>query len=421
MADCEMVTDPQQVRGNILLQELSELSTLNRTKENVGRLEILLTDYLVCIVRASTESLLMQSPLPDDGVLGRGAWLALQSNQGDRDDIDWLVGTHPGSVIWSTLFSLGLVHEKARENFLSAALAGYRTSASVGNFLGVGHRSKWHVTGTAGTFAAASTASVSLGYPDAVHQNALQLAGANFGGSALAPRERDGASGFNRSAATTLGTTAAMAAIAGAVAVENLWEGPLGILTIFSASDFPSDAKLTVDGVSTTALRLFPVTGFAQSAVLAAALLAQRNSGRLEELEIRVGEGALAWLDGSRGGFWWDVKAAVAAAWVSKDPTNLPPTNEYLDRVRVSGAQLPFGAASVSIRTSSGHDGETISSPPGMDFNDSREVQWRMAKWNAMVGDRFSEVAEVSKALIGGVSTPELWDRIEKLLRNQYN
>ena len=407
--------------GNLLLQNLSELSTLIRSNESNGRLEILLTDFLVCLVSASQNRSNVKSPLYNDGILGRGAWMALQSNCEDRDDLDWSVGTHPGSVIWSTIISICLLHEKARQNFLPSALSGYRTSASMGNFLGVDHRSKWHVTGTAGAFAAASAASVSLGYSKEVHLRALQLAGANIGGSALAPREREGASAFNRSAATTLGITAAMSAKSGAIAVENLWDGPFGIMSTFSVSEFPLVATGIVDGVSTTSLRLFPVTGFAQSAVLATALLAKRNFDHLEELDIDLATGATSLLDGSRGGFWWDVRAAVSAAWASKDPTNLYPNDEFLDRINLNVAELPFGAARISIRTSSGNDSETIYSPPGNDFNNPQEAMWREIKWQEMAGERFSEIEEVSRSLIGGVNTLELWERVRGLVEKQDN
>ena len=408
-----------QPLGNLLLQDLSELSTLIRSNESISHLEILLTDFLVCLVSASQKRSAAKAPLYDDGVLGRGAWMALQSNNEDRDDLDWSVGTHPGSVIWATIISICLLHEKARENFLSSALSGYRTSASIGNFLGVDHRSKWHVTGTAGTFAAASAASVSLGYSKEVHLRALQLAGANIGGSALAPRERTGASAFNRSAATTLGITAAMAASVGAIAVENIWESPYGILNTFSASEFPLGATLIVDGVSTTSLRLFPVTGFAQSAVLATALLAERNFDHLEELNIDLAAGATPLLDGSRGGFWWDVRAAVSAAWASKDPTNLYPNDDFLDRIFLVAAELPIGAARISIRTASGNDSETIYSPPGNNFNDPIEANWREIKWREMVGERFLEIEEVSMSLVGGVNTVELWERVRALVAMQ--
>ena len=409
----------KQPPGNLLLQELSELATLIRSNESINRLEILLSDYLVCMVSASESKSGAISPLNDDGILGRGAWMALQSNCGDRDDLDWSVGTHPGSVIWSTIISICLLREKARNNFLLSAQAGYRTSASMGNFLGVDHRSKWHVTGTAGSFAAASAASVSFNYSQEVHQRALQLAGANIGGSALAPREREGASAFNRSAATTLGITAAMAARAGAIAVENLWEGPYGILRNFSVSESPLGAALIADGVSTASLRLFPVTGFAQSSVLATARLAERNFDHLEALNIDLAGSAISLLDGSRGGFWWDVRAAVSAAWASKDPTNLYPNDEFLDRISLTAAELPLGAVRISIKTSSGNDSETIYSPPGNEFNNPQETKWREIKWRAMAGERLSEIVEVSRALIGGQNTMELWERVRGLVAKQ--
>ena len=115
------MADIGEARGNILIRELSDLSTLDRTNESLKRLEILLIDYLVCTVNASNNLRAESSILSDDGVIGKGAWFALQSSEGDRDDIDWTVGTHPGSVVWSTVFSICLLHENPRENFNAPA------------------------------------------------------------------------------------------------------------------------------------------------------------------------------------------------------------------------------------------------------------------------------------------------------------
>jgi len=418
MAVCEKVTEARLTPGNILIQELSDFSTLDRTNGSLQRLEILLIDYLACTVSAIKKSGSISSRLSDDGIIGKGAWLALKSSVGDRDDIDWTVGTHPGSVIWSTVFSVALLHEKARDNFVEAALIGYRTTASIARFLGVDHRSKWHVTGTAGAFAAASAASVAFGYSDAQHERALRLAGANIGASTLAPRDRNGAASFNRSAATILGTTAAMASFDGAIAVENLWDGPNGLLAMFSASDIPADPKLTVDGVSTTSLRLFPISGFAQSAVLATTLLAGRNSSELESIDVHVSEDSFNWLDGTRGDFWWDVKAAVSAAWLSKNPTNLLPSGRYSDRINVIPSRLPVGAARVAVRTSTGSEVMTISNPPGNNFDDPNEVEWMNAKWKALLGEQLAEVLDISKTLVAGFDSPELWHHVKRLLEN---
>lgn len=417
-AVCEKVTFVRQTRGNILFQELTDLSTLNRTNATLQRLEVLLIDYLACTVGAIKNRGSIFSRLSGDGIIGKGAWLALRSSEGDRDDIDWTVGTHPGSVIWSTVFSVSLQDERSRGNFVEAALAGYRTSASMARFFGVEHRSQWHVTGTAGVFAAASAASVASGYSDAQHGRALRLAGANIGASTLAPRERNGAASFNRSAATTLGTTAAMASFDGAIAVENLWDGPNGLLAIFSASQIPEDSKLTVDGVSTTSLRLFPISGFAQSAVLATTLLARRNAAELESIDVHVPEDSFSWLDGSRADFWWDVKAAVAAAWFSEDPTNLHPTDIYLDRINVIPSILPVGAARVTVRTSTDSEVATIASPPGVNFEDSNEIEWMNTKWDALLGSHLAEVRDISSELMTGFDSTQLWDHVKRLLEN---
>lgn len=418
MAVCEKVTGVRQARGNVIIRELTDLSTLSRTDESFQRLEILLIDYLACTLGAIKKRGSMSSRLFDDGIIGKGAWLALRSSEGDRDDIDWTVGTHPGSVIWSTVFSVGLHNERSRENFVEAALAGYRTGASIARFLGVEHRSKWHVTGTAGAFAAASAASVASGYSDAQHERALRLAGANIGASPVAPRERNGAASFNRSAAATLGTTAAMASFEGAIAVENLWDGPNGLLAMFSTSQIPDDPNLTVDGVSTTSLRLFPISGFAQSAVLATTLLAGRNPSELESIEVHIPEEAFSWLDGTRGDFWWDVKAAVAAAWFSKNPTILHPTDLLLDRIKIIPSRLPVGAAQVSVRSSTDSDVATISNPPGINFDDPSEMEWMNTKWKALLGDQLAEVLDISKDLMTSSESPELWRYLKSLLEN---
>lgn len=220
--------------GDQLIRELTDPSTLVQTSRALSRLEVLLTDYLSCLVSARRCAPRKVSLLANDGVIGLGAWLALRSSSEDRDDIDWSVGTHPGSVIWSTIFAIAVLRREARENFLDAALSGYRSSASIANFLGSDHRAMWHVTATAGTFGATSVAALALGLSADEHQRALHLAGANIGGSGQAPREREGAAAFNRAAATSLGITASMAAHDGARAIDDLWSGSRGVLELFS-------------------------------------------------------------------------------------------------------------------------------------------------------------------------------------------
>ena len=76
-----------------LFDRLSDLQTISQSEELNARLEILLTDFLVC-ARAGSSSADIESI---------GARLAISSNYHDADDIDWSVMTHPGSIMWAAL------------------------------------------------------------------------------------------------------------------------------------------------------------------------------------------------------------------------------------------------------------------------------------------------------------------------------
>ncbi|MBC7464074.1 MAG: MmgE/PrpD family protein [Actinobacteria bacterium] len=404
-----------------ILEELTDLSTLVSTPESLIRLNVLLTDYLACLVGSVNSGHEMKNVLVDEGLIGKCSWLALAVNGNDQDDIDWTVGAHPGSIVWSIAVGLSMKDEIKRENFILAALAGYRTFATVAGVLGASHRSKWHITATAGAFASATTSAVLLGYSPDEHLRALHLAGANIGGTVLAPRDRSGAGGFNRAAAAGLGLTATLAVRSGAQHVIELWDGPLGVLELFdSAGDFSKRDSLS-DGVSTTSLRLFPVTGFAQAAVLAAANLSLRSIGELRRLDLGVSGGAISFLDGTRGGDWWDARSAVASAWVSKDPTELLRTKDFeaLRRlVHLSSIEIPIGGASLIATTDAGEDREVISAAPGRNFKDPVEGHWRNAKWRRLAGKKAEAVKEISTNLVMDKSAEPMWRSLQEILHH---
>lgn len=408
-------------RPSLVLEGLTDLSTLSHTPELLTRLDVLLTDYLACIIGSLNSGHDSRNVLVEDGVIGRSAWLALAANGNDQDDIDWTVGVHPGSIVWSVALAVAQKHESYRDNFLAATLAGYRTFATVATVLGASHRARWHITATAGAFASATTAAVLLGYSQEEHLRALHLAGANIGGSILAPRDRSGAGGFNRASATGLGLTATLAARSGAQNVVDLWDGPSSVLELYdSAGNFSEDIVLA-DGASTTSLRLFPVTGFAQAAVLAAAILAKRTTGELRRLDLGVSGGAISFLDGMRGGEWWDARSAVARAWSSQDPTNLLQGDDFLkikNTVHVSAIEIPIGGACVIATTDTGEEREVITSAPGRNFNDPLESLWRRAKWDRLAGDQLDIAKEVSINLVMGNNSAEIWNKAEEILQS---
>lgn len=411
----------QSHRPSLVLEGLTDISTLSHTPELITRLDVLLTDYLTCIIGSLSSGHDSRNVLAEDGVIGRSAWLAQTANGNDQDDIDWTVGVHPGSIVWSVALALAQKHAGHRDNFLAATLAGYRTFATVATVLGASHRAKWHITATAGAFASATTAAVLLGYSPDEHLRALHLAGANIGGSILAPRDRSGAGGFNRASATGLGLTATLGVRSGAQNVVDLWEGPSGVLELYEgAGKFSADANLA-DGVSTTSLRLFPVTGFAQAAVLAAANLAKRTTGELRRLDLGVSGGAILFLDGTRGGEWWDARSAVARAWSSQDPTNLVQSDDFLkilNTVHLSSIEIPIGGACVIATTDAGEEREVITSAPGRNFSDPLETLWRKAKWDRLAGDQLDIAREVSMNLVMGDISAEVWNKAGKILQS---
>jgi hypothetical protein len=389
--------------GDQLLERLSQVVPI---PAKLDRLELLLNDYLACLVDGNTPN---THSLADDGVIGFGAYLALQSSSKDRDDVDWSLGSHLGSVIWSTIFALALKNPELRENAVSAALSGYRTGASVTTFFGVFHRSKWHVTATAGSVAAASAASVMLGLSPSVHQNALRLAISNTGGSGKAPREREGAAGFNRAAATTLGI---VAALSDARSIDELWDGPGGLLELYSIT---GGEVIVVDGLSTSGIRPFPTNGFSQSAVLATARLSARSKGQLHSIEVHIAKGVAPLLDGSRGGTWWDIRFAVACAWKSSDPTVLIAAPDIEKLVKVVPTDVPIGGAIVIVNTSMGDDKIIQLSPPGITLELPEERAWAEAKWAAMAGTKVTEIAAMSREFIVGSTNQPMWQFLESL------
>ena len=136
-----------------LTRELCDFSTLDTSPVILARLEVLLADFMICVASANRLNTKV-SFLKDDGAIGLATRLASQSAFEDKDDLDWSAVNHPGSVVFAASFAMALNFEQARSNFVRSALAGMRASASAAHFFGPGHRKRWHITATAGTFGA---------------------------------------------------------------------------------------------------------------------------------------------------------------------------------------------------------------------------------------------------------------------------
>ena len=367
-----------------LFNRLSDLQTISQSEELNARLEILLTDFLVC-ARAGSSSADIESV---------GARLAISSNYHDADDIDWSVMTHPGSIIWAALIDSLIRLPENSKSFRVSAYAGYRTSATSAQFFGASHRKNWHVTTTAGTLAATSAVCAYRNLSASMHISALENAAANMGGIAVADR-RTGAAIFNRAAATTLGL---LAASSDQPSAQNIWEGERGLRNLFSIA---GENTQTYDGISTASLRLFPYSGFIQSQNLAITQLAQRLSGDLISIELGIHPVTMELLNGSVGGSYWDYKHGAASAWQVKDVTQcIEAKNDVLDKISSKAIEIPISGAEVTITTSHGSDTMRIEIASGNDFDSAQEKQWREAKWQRLVGKDYLEAESFAKLLL---------------------
>ena len=368
---------------NQFLDSLSSEAT--QTAELDQRLEVLLTDYLVA-ARAGKKLAQTQHI---------GANLAMNSSADDADDIDWSVITHPGSIIWSALLHQIFAFPESAKRFKSGAYAAYQTSASVAGFFGASHRAKWHVTTTAGTFAAATASNVLRQATPEQSLSSLLHVAANMGGIAVADR-RTGAAIFNRGAAVTLGVLASEAALSGIPHATNIWDGDRGLVALFALTNDSKSATIR-DGISTAGLRLFPCNGFLQSAYMAITDCKVKLGGELLSMRVGLTEAMVPFLDGSVGGEYWSARHAAAKAWDSVD------INRTLALTEVVGGEIPLGGAEVEIKTSDGEMKILVERAPGAELFAENEKQWRREKHQRLIGQAESAQAEeLAQQLLAG-------------------
>lgn len=401
-----------------LVTELCDLSTVDSSPEILKRLEVLLADFIICV--ASANSLNKRgSLLKDDGLIGLATRLASQSAYEDRDDLDWSAINHPGSVVFAASFATAITFSDYRKNFLVSTLAGMRTSASMAHFFGPGHRKRWHITATAGTFGAVSATAAGIGLDPGPSLRAFHLAGTNMGGIGQVSRELQGTPRFNRAAAAALGTAAALGAYEEIPAIANLWEGDRGLLEVFDLAGTITHGSLIKDGISTVLVRSFPATGFIHAALLGAANIARDHQSPLKNLTVTVNSGVFPILNDPAKERWWNLQLNCAAAWASQDPMQLAPAPAIEPLVTAQGGDVPLGCALIVAETEKGTFELFVEKAPGLELFDEQEVTWREQKWTSMVGQSAQSVKELVHQLVSDTCNEKTWQRIELLLRGE--
>ena len=389
------------VSGNSDRQLFSTFVGLAQTEPSPGdngRASLLIADALACCLAGGVPS----PAFVDDGVSGVAALLALRMSARDLDDVDWASLHHPGSVVLPVVLALTGHRHRPAESVVRAVCSGYRVAATMADLLGVEHRRRWHVTATAGAIGAASASSVLLGATAKQHADALALAAANLGGIGQAPLERLGAASFNRAAAACLGLLSARAAIAGAQPTTATLTGPRGLLALTSPNNSMADDVGPVpirEGLRDSDFRLYPVTGFAHSAVLATTSVRARATAPLVSLEVTTTPAAAELADGSTGGDWWNLPLAVARAWELGDPFAVDDAaagSATIGKVMVTSSPLGSGEARVVAITGDGSLDSGVVSAPRID--DERSVLLQR-KWTDVLGQDPEHILDAARTV----------------------
>jgi len=353
--------------GDDFLAKLA--APLNET--NTDRISVLFRDFVVCAISGARKYRDLNSlgTNPHEMAIGLG----LCSSADDLDDVDWTVLTHPGSIIWPVAVALGRSEKTELNKIFQAAAHGYSTGASMAAMMGIAHRSKQHLTSTAGAFAATSTAAFILKLSESQHVAALKMTAANIGGSSQAGFERAGATQFNRVSAITLGITSAKSAKINAPHVDDIWNGPFGLIEFNGVEARTFELK---DGISTASIRLFPMTGFGHSALGAAINIAPKITSEILAIDIYLPSGITKLMDGSRGGKWWNPISGISAYFNSRNPFELDDDSKYLNLTKLHFEDLPTGAGKIQVKTKDGIFEETCLIPPGKKFDSLISKKW---------------------------------------------
>lgn len=350
--------------------------------------QLLLADFLSCVSGGAAGQV---TSWRKDGTAGVAAILSARSHARDQDDLHWGGGVHPGSVIWPVVLAVGAETSAPGELISSSARCGYQAMVVMAGLLGPHHAAQFHATATCGALGAALTAAQLLQLSTQQTDWACAHAIAVAGGVGQAVLERSMTTRFHRVAAAVTGIQAARLAQTGVSSSEQVLEGPRGVLALLAPH---AGSRYDGHALADTSVRLFPVNGFAQTAVCVAAQLRKEAAGEALVLLVEVPEAVAAATTGVPGGPWWDLRAAVAAAWSTGDPFRLEPTigsQRLRDQVRVTACSMPPGATRITVQTADGSLSKDMKQPPGYSLDEPSIGSSLQRKWEMLVGQESSQ------------------------------
>ncbi|WP_425101931.1 MmgE/PrpD family protein [Tropicibacter sp. S64] len=152
------------------------------------------------------------------------------------DDIFRDGGYHPGSPTFAAALAVAQDIGASREAFDRAVIGGYEVGCRIAMALQPSHYANWHITGTVGTFGAATAAAMLLGCDRDGIAHAIAIAASFAGGVQQNLQGESMVKAMHPGHAADAGILAAYAATAGATGSWDSLDGPKGYAAATSDS-----------------------------------------------------------------------------------------------------------------------------------------------------------------------------------------
>lgn len=377
-------------------------------------LRLLTGDFLACAAAGGASRV----TATDGGVTDLAADLARRASARDLDDVDWGCVTHPGSVVQAAVLA-SAIRSNAPGDIATALSVGYRVTGDLSLVLGPQYRRIWHATAICGVVGAAAAVSMLLDPQGDSLVTAMSLASLAAGGRSQAVIARNGAAGFNRQSAVATAVLAAQAARRGDPGVPDPFTGDGGMVEALGLDSVTLDARRH-DGPSEASLRLFPVTGFAHGAVLAASSLTDQATGEVTGIRVQVAAPAARLSTPGTSG-WWDIATAVRRAFSHGDPFAC--ATDVRDpgvAVEVVVDEVGIGAATVVAMSSDGPSATCHAGAPGGVSAPETEALWRQKCERVLHCDADATLRLADRVLADGIARgSDLQADIEALARHR--
>ena len=257
-------------------------------------------------------------------------WNAIVGHVLDRDDLHQASFTHPGSVIWPTVLSLGEELDATGAEVVRAAVIGYEAMVRLALALGPEHRRLHHVTSTAGVLGATVAAAILYGLGDEEIVSAMGHATSVSGGLTQHFIEHSGTGSFHRANAVRVALMASEWAQLGLRGDQFSFEGERGLFSSMTSMPhlvhlFQESNRWALEEVS---MRKYATNGFAQAAVEAALEIGSITLKEVVEIQIAAPLSVVTNASGhhppqSVEQAWWSMPYAVAVCLVSGNAESL--------------------------------------------------------------------------------------------------